>query len=81
METLKFTNTKIQDFIDDFYKVKYTPNDEYWFCGVNDSGESVLFNIRDNKLHFITVQSNGWLRHNVYYRENNEKISEEYYEK
>lgn len=49
------------------------------FRCINDQGETVLLSINPDNIVAETFQNNGWVRKNVYYREDH--LVEETYEK
>jgi len=46
--------------------------------GTDEDGNYVIVNIDDNEVSIRTLQSNGWVRENVYYKDGTE---EEFYRK
>ena len=48
------------------------------YLGTNEHGEEVCISIFDEKIVTSTLQSNGWTRKNIYYRDGSR---EEMYEK
>lgn len=49
--------------------------EKYWdsempFSGTNEDGEDALISIFCDKIVAVTYQENGWLRKNIYYKDN-----------
>lgn len=47
------------------------------FTSVNDNNENIILEVTDEYLKISTLQNNGWVRVNLYYKDH---TSEEYYE-
>ena len=64
-----------REFLNDFYNDKA---DLGLFTTKNEKDEDVIIEITNNYLKTSTIQNNGWMRINIYYKD---KTVEEYYEK
>lgn len=70
---MKSLDDLVKDFINDTLTV-----DKGTYNTTNAYKENLIIDIKGDSLEIITCQNNGWLRHNVYYKDG---VKEEYYDK